>query len=110
MTAGLAEAWLDWDPRPTTRRTPDAAFEFWCLSRSAPPGRREPAAAVPPRSRSGRAARQARLRRILVRRASFERLGDDRLARDVPRRGRRALEAHQARHRRRLAALSPPIQ
>ena len=55
-------------------------------------------------------ARQARLRRVLVRRAPFERLGDDRLARDVPRRGGRALEAHQARHRRRLAALSPPVQ
>ena len=45
-----------------------------------------------------------------MRRAPFERLGDDRFARDVPRRGRRALEAHQARHRGRLAALSPSVQ
>ena len=45
-----------------------------------------------------------------MRRAPFERLGDDRLARDVPGRGGRALEAHQARHRGRLAALSPPVQ
>ena len=56
------------------------------------------------------APRRARLRRVLVRRASFVGLGDDRLARDVPGRGRRAHQAHQARDRRDLAALPQPVQ
>ena len=55
------------------------------------------------------APRRARLRRVLVRRASFLGLGDDRLARDVPGRGRRAHQAHQARDRRDLAALPQPF-
>ena len=38
------------------------------------------------------------------------RLGDDRFAGNVPGRCRRAHQAHQARHRRRVAALSPPLQ
>ena len=94
----------------TTRSIHYAPPSLRRLSRPASSGRRASDVAVPPRSRPRRAARPARLRRILVRRAPFERLGDDRLARDVPRRGRRALEAHQARHRRHLAALSPPVQ
>ena len=69
-----------------------------------------PDAAVPPRPRLRRAPRRARLRRVLVRRAPLQRLGDDRLARDVPGRGRRAHQAHQARHRRGLAALPPSVQ
>ena len=92
------------------QETQDAAFEFRRLPRSAPSGRRASDVAVPPRSRPRRAARPARLRRVLVRRAPFERLGDDRLARNVPGRGGRAVEAHQARDRGHLAALSPPVQ
>ena len=45
-----------------------------------------------------------------MRRASFLRLGDDRLARAVPGRGSRAHQAHQAWHRRRFAALPSPLQ
>ena len=51
-----------------------------------------------------------RLRRVLVRRAPLRRLGDDRLAGDVPRRRRREHPAHHARHGRRLAAVPPPLQ
>ena len=57
-----------------------------------------------------RAARRARLRRVLVRRASLLGLGNHRLAGDVSGRRRRAHQAHQARHRRGLAALSPSLQ
>ena len=92
------------------QETRHAAFEFRCLSRPAPSGRRASDVAVPPRSRPRGAARPARLRRVLVRRAPFERLGDDRLARDVSGRRGRAVEAHQARHRRHLIALPPPVQ
>ena len=45
-----------------------------------------------------------------MRRASFLGLGNDRLAGDVSGRRRRAHQAHQARHRRGLAALSPSLQ
>ena len=53
--------------------------------------------------------RQAELPRGLDRRASFGRLRDHRLSRDVHRGGRRAHAAHPARHRRRVAALSQPV-
>ena len=92
------------------RRPRHAAFEFRRLPRPASSDRRAPDVAVPPRPRSGRASRQARLRRILVRRASFQRLGNDRLAGDVPGRGGGTVEAHQAGDRRGVAALSPPVQ
>ena len=83
---------------------------FRRLSRPPPSDRREPDPAVPPRPQVRRASRRARLRRVLVRRAPFQRLGDDRLAGDVPGGGRRAHQAHQARHRRDLAALPPSLQ
>src|SRR5215475_14661788 len=92
------------------RRPQHAPVELRCVPRSPPSHRRASDAAVPPRSRPRGAPRQARLRRILVRRASLQRLGDDRLARDVPGRGGRADQADQARHRRRLPALSPSVQ
>ncbi len=41
---------------------------------------------------------------------SFQRPGDDRVARDAPGRGGRAIEAHQARDRRDLPSLSPSVQ
>ena len=88
----------------------DAAPQIRSLPRPASPDRRASDAAVPPRPRFRRAYRRARLRRILVRRASFLGLGDDRLAGDVSGRSRRAHQAHQARHRRGVAALSPSVQ
>ena len=45
-----------------------------------------------------------------MRRASFLGLGNHRLAGNVPGRRRRAHQAHHARHRRGLAALSPSLQ
>ena len=50
-----------------------------------------------------------RIRRVLVRRAPLHRLGDDRLARGVSRGGCRAHSQDHAWHRRRLAAVSPPV-
>src|SRR4029450_5343447 len=47
---------------------------------------------------------------MLVRRAPFQRVGDDRIARDVPRRGGRAIETHQARHGGGVPAVSPSVQ
>src|SRR5581483_9869778 len=57
-----------------SREYRDAASQVRRLPRPAPPGRRAPDAAIPPRPRPGRASRPARLRRVLVRRAPFERL------------------------------------
>ena len=93
-----------------TRRLTHVPSRFWRVPRPPPPHRGASDAAVPPGSRLRRAPGQARVRRVLVRRASFQRLGDDRLARDVPGRGGRTNQAHQARHRGRLPALPPSLQ
>ena len=54
-------------------------------------------------------ARRARLRRGLDRRAPLGGLRDHRLAGGVHRRGGRAHAPHQARHRRLVAAVPPPV-
>ena len=79
------------------------------LLRAVPPGRAEPDAGARVRPRAGRGARPARLRRGLVRRAPLRRLRAHRLPRDLHRRRRRADQAHQARHRRGVAAVPPPV-
>ena len=91
-------------------RTPHGAPQVRSLPRPASSDRRASDAAIPPRPRLRRAARRTRLRRVLVRRASLVGLGNHRLAGDVSGRRRRAHQAHQARHRRGLAALSPSLQ
>ena len=95
---------------PTQEHPPHATPTLRRLPRPAPSRRRASDVAVPPRSRPRGAPGQARLRRILVRRAPLQRLGNDRVARDVPRRRGRADQAHQAGHRGRVAALSPSVQ
>src|SRR5688572_22619085 len=64
-------------------RKPHGTPEIRSLPRPASSDRRESAAAVPPRPRLRRTDRHARLRRVLVRRASFLGLGNDRLAGNV---------------------------
>ena len=77
--------------------------------RPVPPRRAEPDAGPRVRPRARRRPRPPRLRRGLVRRAPLGRLRDHRLPGDLHRRRRRAHEAHQARHRRRVAPLPPPL-
>ena len=91
-------------------RKPHGTPEVRSLPRPASSDRRESAAAIPPRPRFRRADRRAWFRRVLVRRAPFLGLGNDRLAGNVPGGRRRTHQAHQARHRRGLAALSPSLQ
>ena len=94
----------------TNRSIPHGSHGLRRVPRASSSDRRKSHPAVPPRPQVRRAPGRAGLRRVLVRRASFVGLGDDRLARDVPGRRRRAHQAHQARHRRGLAALSPSLQ
>ena len=82
---------------------------IWCVSRAAPPHRRTSHVAVAERSGVRGRARSARLRRVLVRRASFDGLGGDRVTGALPRRGRRAHASHSARHWRRVLAVPPPV-
>src|ERR1700730_7028845 len=81
-------AWAE-SPKTTPPRIiksgekPNGTPEIRSLPRPASPDRLASDAAPPPRPRFRRADRCARLRRILVWRASFLGLGDDRLAGDV---------------------------
>ncbi len=87
------------DPRPAAIRYLPAADAQ---------GRSRPDAGAAPRPRAHGMARPSRLPRGLDRRAPLGGLGAHRQPRGVHRRGRAADQPHQARHRRQLAALSPP--
>ena len=85
--------------------TPSA--ELRGLHHAVPSGRPIPHRRTGIRPRADGRAGPARLRRGLVRRASLRWLRADRLPRGVHRRGRRAHQAHPARHRRGVAAVPP---
>ena len=91
-------------------RFTDAAFPyaFRRLHGAVSPGRRQPHTVHRARQRAGRVARPARLRRGVDRRAPLRRLRDHRQSRAVHRRRGGAHQAHQARNRRRVAALPQP--
>src|SRR5208282_948714 len=75
---------------------------LWRFSRAASSDRRTSDAPIGARPRTGHLARRPRLRRVLGRRASLGRMGNDRVAGNVSRGCRAAHAADQARHRRGL--------
>ena len=86
----------------------DTPTELRGVHHAVPPGRPIPHRRTGIRPRAHGRAGPARVRRGLVRRAPLRRLRTDRLPRGVHRRGRRTHQAHPARHRRGVAAVSPP--